>query len=258
MPVSKLPMPQMGMTVEDLTNIMFRYYRELEYVLGHLNSDNVKELDANITIIKNLKAGSITTQTFYADYGTIAQLTVDELNTAWEKIYNYLHGITADVNYIYAHDQTIDFITASTDGLSSVQLTDRDGNPLYWVDVAEHKGTTLEANANPVMIYVYTEMTKMQLSFKLVDGVYAPIITWGAGVGNLEHPDWGKGYIYKGSDGLHSKYITSVGVIQDVVNGESGIIQIGNIGAVGLRNIAVGTTAPTSPQNNDLWIDTDA
>ena len=129
MPVTKLPVPEMGMGVEELTNLMFRYYRELQYILGHLDSDNVSEIDANKTRVLNLEqlvaqtiiAGDIVTNTLvtntlYANYVRIAQLTVDELSTAWEKITNYLIGSTADVNYIFIHDQTIEFITASTMG----------------------------------------------------------------------------------------------------------------------------------------------
>ena len=50
---------------------MFRYYRELKYVLGHLDSDNVSEIDANKTRVLNLEqlvaqtiiAGDIVTNT---------------------------------------------------------------------------------------------------------------------------------------------------------------------------------------------------
>jgi hypothetical protein len=42
MPAVKLPSPQMGMSLEALTNLMFRYYRELQYLLdGHLDEYNV-------------------------------------------------------------------------------------------------------------------------------------------------------------------------------------------------------------------------
>lgn len=41
----KLASPEMGMDVEALTNLMFRYYRELEYLLnGNIDSQNVKSL----------------------------------------------------------------------------------------------------------------------------------------------------------------------------------------------------------------------
>jgi hypothetical protein len=51
MPVTKLPMPQMGASVEELTTLMFRYYRELEYLLnGNLDSDNVKSITTDLLI----------------------------------------------------------------------------------------------------------------------------------------------------------------------------------------------------------------
>jgi hypothetical protein len=44
MPAVKLPAPQMGMTLEQLTALVFRYHRELQYLLdGHLDSANVAE-----------------------------------------------------------------------------------------------------------------------------------------------------------------------------------------------------------------------
>jgi hypothetical protein len=237
MPATKLPRPVMGMGVEELTDLMFRYYRELEYVLGHLDSENVREIDADVTEVKNLDPATIidntfitesivtntfVTNTLYANYARIAQLTVDELSTGWEKITNYLASSTADVNYLYIHDQTIEFITASTDGLSTEQAEDRDGNGLYWTDET-HTGVTDEVNAYPVTQYVYTEMVKAKFSFENVGGTYEPQIWLGAGAGVSGHPEYGKACIWKDTTGLLLKYITSTGVEHYIRIGESGI-----------------------------------
>ena len=235
MPVAKLPSPEMGMGVEQLTNLMFQYYRELQYILAHLDSENVKRIDANVTEVLNLEqlvaqtiiAGDIVTNTFvtntlYAEYARIAQLTVDELSTGWEKITNYLISSTADVNYLYIHDQTIEFITASTDGLSTEQAEDRDGNGLYWTDET-HTGVTDEVNAYPVTQYVYTEMVKAKFSFENVGGTYEPQIWLGAGAGVSGHPEYGKACIWKDTTGLLLKYITSTGAEHYIRLGESGI-----------------------------------
>ena len=45
MPATKLAVPVIGMGVEELTDLMFRYYRELEYLLnGNLDSENVRSI----------------------------------------------------------------------------------------------------------------------------------------------------------------------------------------------------------------------
>ena len=67
---------------------------------GELSADVINALSAVIT--PNL----------YADKATISELTVDQLDTS-VKIQNYLKESTADVNYIKAVGQIIQFITAS-------------------------------------------------------------------------------------------------------------------------------------------------
>lgn len=45
MPNSNLSSPAVGMSLEELTNLMFQYYRELQYLLnGQLDTDNVREI----------------------------------------------------------------------------------------------------------------------------------------------------------------------------------------------------------------------
>jgi hypothetical protein len=202
-----------------------------------LDSENVREIDADVTEVKNLDPATIidntfitenivtntlVTNTLYAEYARIAQLTVDELSTGWEKITNYLTSSTADVNYLYIHDQTIEFITASTDGLSTEQAEDRDGNGLYWTDET-HTGVTTDATDYPVTMYAYTELVKANFTFTLVGSEYVPQLSLGAGAGVSGHPEYGKGYIWKDTTGLLLKYITSTGVEHYIRIGESGI-----------------------------------
>lgn len=103
-----------------LRDALSRTTRMYEDLLYNLDSDNIREIDANITRIKNLEAetvitNTIVTQSLYGERGTIAELTVDRLETS-DKVRNYLNGDTSDVNYIRIYDQNIHFITASTDG----------------------------------------------------------------------------------------------------------------------------------------------
>ena len=80
MPVVKLPAPQMGMSLEALTNLMFRYQRELQYVLdGHLDEVNVSRAQTSTDFTSFVSgtyatdAGSFQTQldgkieTYYTD-----------------------------------------------------------------------------------------------------------------------------------------------------------------------------------------------
>ncbi|MGH0053226.1 MAG: phage tail protein, partial [Sphaerochaetaceae bacterium] len=63
-------------------------------------------------------ASSVITKYIQAEGGTIARLTVDQLDTS-DMVQNYLNEDTSDVNYIRVYDQYINFIQATTDGLAT-------------------------------------------------------------------------------------------------------------------------------------------
>lgn len=290
MPIPRLPVPQKKKTdakqIKHLMDVMMIFRKELEYLLNNLDDDNILSIDA--AKIRNLRAEVIVTDLLFADYiqsntavtevlyaeeGRIARLTVDHLLTG-----DFLSG-SEKIYFIDAKDQYLRFIEGTRrDDLPMVHYTDRDGNPLYW-DSADHNYITPNETEWPVMVYVYDLMTKLEMNFEYGDSGYMePKIILGAGSGSTEHPEYGKGYIYKGIDGLLLKYITSAGkeltaylnedgidithtaaddsVITLSLN-ENGIIQTGNTGEQGLRNIHISDTAPSDPQKNDLWIDTD-
>ncbi len=225
--------------IKNLTNAYYETTEQLLWLLSHLDEKNV--LKAKSVIADWIYTNTITTdqliagtakislalieniqaQTLYAVKGYIADLTVDQLDTS-DKVRNYLNSDTSDVNYIRIHDQHIEFITANTDGSQSEQLLDRDGNPIYWADDT-YTGTTLDVTDYPVMVYVYTELTKMVQSFEEVDGVKIPRLVFGAGSGNPEHPDREKGFIYKDTNGLLLKYIKSDDTEAYIRVGENGI-----------------------------------
>ncbi len=219
---------------------------------GILSVSVIEALQAEIDVIVN---NTFITQNLYAEYGRIANLSVSELDTSWKKITNYLSSDTSEVWYIRIYEQNIYWVTASTDGLETEQVLNRDNEPLYWIDET-YTGMTTEASDYPVTIYVYEELTKATFSFEEVDGVEIPVIILGAG-SNVEYPERSKAYIYKDLDGLLLKYIAADGTAYSLRIDEDGIYQTGNTGASGLRNIAVGSAAPDNPQTNDLWIDTD-
>jgi len=215
-----------------------RLMRDLENALQSLDSNNVKEIDANITKFKNLVADTIitntlVTQTLYADKGYIAELTVDQLDTS-DKVQRYLlspsdHQRTAPVYYIKAYDQHIQHIEAriEDDPAQTEQVTLRDGiTKLYWSPNAEgvidHKGTTTTANEYPVTIFKYAEYVKREISFFLQDGTTIPIDVFGVGTGSEIDPNRGKGFILKDTSGLLLKYIKADGTEVWMRLGENG------------------------------------
>lgn len=186
---------------------------------GTLTAETIEALKAQIDIVIS---NTTIVQNLYAQKGTIAELTVDELDTS-DKVQNYLNQSIEDVNYIRAYDQTIDFMEAKTDGSQTEQMRDRNGNLVYWVD-GNHEGTTNEETEFPVMVYKYSEGVKMRIHHYLdpVTNYYIPRIVMGVGTGNQLHKDYGKGFIYKDELGLCLEYITSFGVKRFIRLGEQG------------------------------------
>lgn len=224
MPVPRLPVPQKKKDekkqIKHLMDVMMIFRKELEYLLNNIDDDNILSIDA--AKIKNLKAEVIVTELLFADYiqsntavtevlyaneGRIARLTVDHLLTG-----DFLAG-SEKIYYIDAQEQYMKFIEGTrNDALPQVQYTDEDNNPLYW-DSAEENYMTPTVTDYPVMVHQYDYLTKLELNFEndAETGFMVPKIIFGAGVGNVEHPERGKGYIYKGANGLMIQYITSTG-----------------------------------------------
>lgn len=215
---------------------------------GKFSVNALNAIKADIDFIIN---NTFITQNLYAEYGRIAKLSVSELDTSWKKITNYLINDTSDVNYIRIHEKYMDWITASTNGEDEEQVTDIDGNPLFWRD-ATKTGMTLTDTGYPVLIYKYVESTKFQMTFE-DEEPHAVKMTFGQGYG-YENPNAGRGVMYKDADGLKIQYTQASGNLIEIKLGEDGIIQCGNSGIYGLRNIAVSSTPPSNPEINDLWI----
>jgi len=227
--------------IQALTDAYYMLTKHLSFLLSNLDSDNVKELDADITKIKNLVAETIitytlVTQTLYAEKGYIAELTVDQIDTS-VKTKAYLDGDTGDVNYWRGFEQHIIFYTGRVkfeeDGvtpLPPVQVKDRHGRLLYWAD-EEHKTVTYETNESPVLIYQYDEVEKARITLEknISNDEYEVKIVLGAGYGNKTFPDRGKAYIYKDVEGLLLKFIKANGDEVFYRLGEDGITQSSEI-----------------------------
>lgn len=237
---------------------------QVEYWMRNLDAENFN--DAGLKEIAGMfKADTIIsntniTQEIYADYGNIADLTVDRLRTDYAKAQKYLSGDTSDVNYISIHDETISFITA-TAGSGTEQLTDGD-RVFYWTDDTHTQMTSENTTAYPVYIYNYSETVKAKIAFKTItlsggEETVAPVLTLGAGDGVL--PDSAKAIIYKGQHGLEINYYkSSTSDLVQLALTDSGIVCRGNTGSeMSARNIGFGTSLPTTGmQKYDLFITT--
>lgn len=172
--------------------------------------------------------GGLTVDTLYAEQGDIAQLTVDWLDTS-HKIRKYLEQDPSEDNHIVAHDQMIALMTASVvlgdNGQPlTTQLSNRYGRPLYWqkdiagatiqdgypwVDGAQVL-TTTDNTGYPVIVYQYAESVKREMSFDSSAGKL-PYDSYGAGYGDTNNPDIGKGFIQKNPDSFDLWFLNSDG-----------------------------------------------
>lgn len=204
--------------VAAIQNYLFMLLEELQYVLRNLGEENfnTQSLDdlkngvADI-VVKSVKAETIISNTvitneLYANYGEIADLTVWQLRTDYARVRNYLRGDVGDLNYLFAHDEKIDFITASVASPLQEEQLQRDGRRFYWKDGSQTQMTSTEQTEWPVMVYVYDELVKASFRFDQIPMgggyTYAPRLVFGAGdpAGNS------KGYVYKDLNGLSVVY----------------------------------------------------
>ena len=119
-------------SLQKVQNYLFLLLENLRYVLQNLEPGNFnevemegyfKKLTADLVVADVVISNTIITNELYADYGSIADLTVDKLRTDYKKAANYLAGNKSPIDYISIHDEEISFISATTDGSRTEQLT---------------------------------------------------------------------------------------------------------------------------------------
>ena len=157
-------------------------------------------------------SGTVAAKSLYAFMGDVAKLTVDSLSTS-RRIPLYLAGDTSDDNYIHIAGQRYRFVCGTCTG-GTEQAEDPDGAALYWEqDIANASiggdgypyldgsrvFTTTKATAWPVMVYGYKEQTKLVFEFQ-EEGLHDPRIVFGAGWGDAENRDRGRGFFQKRND----------------------------------------------------------
>lgn len=172
-------------------------------------------LSGDVLIEGAVQSGAIITDALYAEQGDISQLTVDWLDTS-KRVMRYLRNDTSDDNYIEAHDNVLNFVTASVifenDAPLTEQLVNRYGSKLYWQkDISSatiidgypyinniRVYTTEENTGFPVIVYQYSRFVKRSMTFVLdgETGQYLPIDVYGTGYGK-DDPDMGRGFLQK-------------------------------------------------------------
>ncbi len=212
---------------------------------GELSATLISALEAEINVVIS---NTTITNILSAGTANIAELTVDRLETQ-TKVYNYLHSIVTDVNYIRIQGEVIQYITA-TKSAGTAQVSDRHNAPLYWTTVDKTQADTV-VTAWPVTVYNYTEAVKMVLDF-FNDGVnYIPRIVMGTGSGVGSN---GKAFIYKIDGGMQLTYMAYDGTERTVILHEDGIRTRGGAVNGGVVNVYPPGATITNPQHGDLRI----
>lgn len=214
-------------SIRKIENYLFMLLEQLRYTLQNLGEGNFndaemeayfKKLSADLIVAKTIISNTIITNELYADYGAIADLTVDKLRTDYKRALKYLDGDTSQLDYISIHDEEISFITATTDGARAEQM-EVYGRKFWWRDKTKTQMTSEKDTGLPVMVYVYQELTKATFRFRPVEynGVETvmPVLVFGAGSGQAG--DAGRALVEKKPYGLELRYIPTSG------QGEAGV-----------------------------------
>ena len=183
----------------------------LRYILRNLSPENFNEQETLDWIGRNIQANTIVSNTIitnelYADYGAIADLTVDELRTDYQKAARYLAGNTAAIDFLHIYDECIDFRTGTVKRENGVPLTEQlhHGDRYFWWREGREQMTSLEDTGDPVIVYQYAELLKGTLRFEdyTSGGVTTKVPTFvlGAGYGNALDPAKGRGFLRKGTN----------------------------------------------------------
>lgn len=202
--------------MQKVQNYLFMLLEQLRYTLSNLEPGNFnetemeayfKKLTADLVVAQTIISQTIITNELYASYGSIADLTVDKLRTDYKRAMKYLIGDKTPIDYIDIHDEVICFITATTDGTQTEQLTVH-GRKFFWTDGTHTQMTSEKDTGLPVTVYRYAEQVKAQFAFRgirLADGTESvmPTMVWGSGTGT---GDRGKCWFYKAEDGMRIEY----------------------------------------------------
>jgi hypothetical protein len=128
--------------VTRIQNYLFMLLEFLRYSLRNLDSSNFNtagltemlENHFDELVAKDAFFETAVIDNLYADFGSIADLTVNSLRTDWKRAKRWLNRDTSDLDYIIIQDELALWVTGTTDGMREEQLRNRNGELLYWVD----------------------------------------------------------------------------------------------------------------------------
>lgn len=240
-------------SVKKVMNYLYMLLEQLRYTLQNLEPGNFneaemgdyfKKLTADVVVAQTVISNTVITNELYAQYGAIADLTVDKLRTDYQKAQRYLDKDLSPLNYLVIQDEQISFRTGVANGSAEEQLT-VDGKPFWWTDESKTQMTREKNTGIPVMVFRYEELEKAAFRFAPVtmeSGVatVAPVLTFGAGTGISESA--GKATIRKNLDGFELRYLTSSGQAEGaVLFRDDGFVDV----TARRADVAVDTTAKT-------------
>lgn len=154
--------------------------------------------------------------------GTLIKNSIEEAN-------NDVYGQSTMTSVFFSRT------TPPETGDNVVQVTNRAGDPVYWID-AEHIGTgiTTDVTDYPVMRYVYNGPdgignVKLKIYHEIdpVTGYATPRMVWGAGSGTGDN---GKAFLQKDGDSFKISYFATGG--GDLSAGTEVSIDVGDDGIV--------------------------
>lgn len=188
--------------------------------------------------------GSIVADTVYAEAGDVVDLTVDKLKTS-RRVAAYMKskaGYTIELNdnYIYIHEEQIEFISGTCLAPAEEQAKNPSNQLLFWEADPWGEGTYIDATTGyphrsdhtqiftttkstewPVKVYQYTEKRKSQfrfIEFENEENIdYEPQLIMGAGYGSEYPPQAGQGFIYKAADGFNVYYKNALAEIRGMI-----------------------------------------
>lgn len=235
--ISKMGIGQLRNEVQYLRDELAKMKRHYEDLLYNLDDDNITSISADK--IQGLVVGSVTADSLYAEYGDIADLTVDRISTA-KRVKKYLLGDVSEDTFFEGYDKGIYFVQGvveydsydesgqpSTGAMPlTEQLTNRYGTLLWWSGVIAYTSggiaydsegnqlliTDKSSSGEPVIAYKYKKNVKLKIEFYTgADGIANPRITLGIGTDTTGMSDSGKAFIEKTADGVAITYKHSDG-----------------------------------------------
>ena len=218
--------------LDALCGYTFLLLENLRYILRNLSPENFNETELRDWVGRNIKAETIVSNTvitneLYSAYGAVADLVVDELRTDYTKAARYLAGNTAAIDFLHIYDENIDFITGTVKLDGSAPLTEQlhhGARYFWWTDASMTQMTSMEETAFPVVVYQYDELVKASFRFADVTegGVTnkIPQLILGAGYGQPQHPERGRGCLRKNTHSLDLWFTDADGDEQGLYIGE--------------------------------------